>query len=287
MLFTESNLTTNGLHILNEGISITEQESFLHPSTIPISEVSRLNTVQIPYNTLLTFAEENGYSFQESLSMIAEAHDLNIENLSVCIQEEDIILDPDLINEFSNIIISPISSNDEIYQLCEETINAYVESEDEKYLLSLLEEPNWGEGPLQNPIAGAKDKFWGIKHHMTTKNPIGRIKNVIKRNPYKAGTAIAMAAGPIGTIPASALQLYGGAKSIQRIYKKFKNRPRSVIAKKIASLRKLYETWLHRAKIEKDDKTAGVLKTIATNIMLLIDKLLELLQKGADKLSGH
>ena len=155
MLFTESNLTTNGLHILDEGIYLTEQESFLHPSTIPISEVSRLNTVQIPYNTLLTFAEENGYSFQESLSMIAEAHDLNIENLSVCIQEEDIILDPDLINEFSNIIISPISSNDEIYQLCEETINAYVESEDEKYLLSLLEEPNWGEGPLQNPIAGA------------------------------------------------------------------------------------------------------------------------------------
>jgi hypothetical protein len=101
---------------------------------------------------------------------------------------------------------------------------------------------------------------------------------VIRRNPTRAG--IALSGTPVGPV----LALYGGAKNVQRVYNKFKNRPRNVIAKKIAALRKLYEKWLHRAKIERDDKTAGVIKHVCTNIMLIIDKLLELMQKGANKL---
>ncbi len=278
MLFTESQLgSSNAFSILDEATYLTQEESRIRPQTVPVMEVSRLGIVQIPFYAIEELADSNGIGLQEAAIAVCAVNAIEPENVVVSMTEEEVILYPNSIHELGNIVVAPISSSDEVYQFCEAAVDAYAESGNEVYLAQILNEVEWGEGPLQGPISGLEDRLWGIKHHMTTKNIGGRIKNVIIRNPTRAGLALA----PVG----APLAIYGTAKNIQRIYNKFKNRPRSVIAKKIASLRKLYETWLHRAKIERDDKTAGIIKNVLTNIMLLIDKLLELLQKGADKVS--
>ena len=282
MLFTESQLGTgNAFSILDEATYLTQSEGQIQPQTVPVMEVSRLDVVQIPFYAINELAESNGCGLLEAAAAVCSADGIDPQNAVISMTEEEVILYPDVVQEIGSVIVAPISSQDEVYQFCEACIDAYAESGSEEYLNAILNEVEWGEGPLQGPIAGLKDKLWGIKHHMTTKNIPGRIKNVIKRNPYKTSVGLLYASGATTPI-ALPLQFYGTAKGIQKIYKKFRNRPKSVIAKKIASLRKLYETWLHRAKIEQDDKTAGVMKTIATNIMMLIDKLLAFLQRKAD-----
>ena len=283
MLFTESQLGTgNAFSILDEATYLTQSEGQIQPQTVPVMEVSRLGVVQIPFYAINELAESNGCGLLEAAVAVCEADGIDPQNAVISMTEEEVILYPDVVQEVGSVIVAPISSQDEVYQFCEACIDAYAESGSEEYLNAILNEVEWGEGPLQGPITGLKDKLWGIKHHMTTENIPGRIKNVIKRNPYKTSVALMYATNGAAFPIAGPLQLYGTVNSIQKLYRKFKNRPKSVIAKKIASLRKLYETWLHRAKIERDDKTAGVMKTIATNIMMLIDKLLAFLQRKAD-----
>ena len=282
MVFSETQLnTSNALSILESAVYLTQEESIVHPSTIPVCENSRLGVVTVNFGDIVKLAESNGMNLASSILSICETDNIDPHQIAMVMEDSEVILYPEVVNESIPIVVSPISENDEIYQLCLEAVNAYAESGDESHLTSLLE-VEWGEGPIQEPIDTLKDRVWGLKHHMTTKNIGGRLKNVVKRNPYKTGYAINLAAPGLG-VP---LQLYGSAKNIGRIYDHYKNRPRSVIAKKIASLRDLYSKWLHRAKIERDDKTASVMKMIATNIMLLIDKLLLALQKGIDKIAA-
>ena len=192
--------------------------------------------------------------------------------------EEEVILCPHIVQEIGRIVVAPISSQDEVYQLCEAVVNAYFDNGDSSCLEMLLQE---------GLMDGDSELAWTLRHHATTKNIPLRLKNVIKRNPSQTSRAlipIALAASPVAAVPISFYSMYEDVKAIHKLYKQYKDRPKSFIAKKIASLRRLYEVWLHRAKIEKDDKTAGLMKTIATNIMILIDKLLEHLQRGADKI---
>ena len=275
MLFTESQLGANNVFsILDEATYLTQSESQIQPQTVPVMEVSRLGVVQIPFYAINELADSNGCGLLEAAAAVCSADGIDPQNAVISMTEEEVILYPDAVREVGSIVVSPISSQDETYQFCEACIDSYVETGDEQCLTAILQ-----EGIID-------DLEWQGSHELKaalTGNAIRAGLNKIKRNPAKAawGAALATAASPIS----GPLAAYGTYKGIQHVYKKYKNRPKSVIAKKIASLRKLYSKWLERAKIERDDRTAGILKRIATNIMLLIDKLLELLQKGADKIS--
>jgi hypothetical protein len=283
MLIKESQLLTksNILDQLNEAVYLDESEATTQPVTIPVREMSRFGEgyTMVRFSDISRLAEDHSASYMDAVAAVAEASGVDAEKMTIAVDEADVIESPEILDELANVVVAPISETDVVYQLCEATIDEYVQSGDESILESLLSEaPAFGEGPLMGPVEGIKDKIWGLDHHLTTKKAGTRLVNVIRRNPTRAG--IALAGTPVGPV----LALYGGAKNVQRVYNKFKNRPRNVIAKKIAALRKLYEKWLHRAKIERDDKTAGIIKHVCTNIMLIIDKLLELMQKGANKL---
>ena len=64
-------------------------------------------------------------------------------------------------------------------------------------------------------------------------------------------------------------------------YKQYKNKPKSVIGKRIAALRKVYSKFMKRAQSAKDSGIANKLKKVAAKILSVIDKLLEFLQKKA------
>ena len=62
-------------------------------------------------------------------------------------------------------------------------------------------------------------------------------------------------------------------------YKQYKNKPKSVIGKRIAALRGIYKNFMQQA--QNNPQKAGMLKSIAAKILSVIDKLMGYLQNAA------
>ena len=95
---------------------------------------------------------------------------------------------------------------------------------------------------------------------------LSRFTNYMKNNKVKGGLGVVAAGAAIGG------SIYA--------YKRFKNKPRSVIAKRIAALRGIYKKFMINA--QRNPKKANVFKRIAVKILSVIDKLLHYLQNKAD-----
>ena len=139
MLYTVDQLNENALQaldLLDDCMYLSEEESFFHPQSIPIISYNNYPTVH--YNYLDQLTEEFGYSIDEALSIICEAN--NINNVTLLIPDYELISNPWIVNETSNIVLLPISEDSLAYQFCEACIDAYAESGDETWLEALLEE---------------------------------------------------------------------------------------------------------------------------------------------------
>ena len=90
--------------------------------------------------------------------------------------------------------------------------------------------------------------------------------NWVKNNKVKTAVGVGLGAAAIG----------GGIYA----YKQYKNKPRSVIAKRIAALRGVYKKFMLEA--QRNPQKANVFKRIAAKILSVIDKLLGYLQNKAD-----
>ena len=63
-------------------------------------------------------------------------------------------------------------------------------------------------------------------------------------------------------------------------YRHYQNKPKSIIAKRIASLRSIYQKFLHNA--QSNPAKAGVFKRMAAKVLGVIDKLMAFMQRKAD-----
>lgn len=93
------------------------------------------------------------------------------------------------------------------------------------------------------------------------------------------GTSVA-----IGTaLPVLGIPFYLSTKAIvHKIAERYENKPRTLLAKKIAALRNIYSSWMKKANSSKDPGIVARLKQGAAKILQVIDKLMEFLQKKAD-----
>ena len=76
------------------------------------------------------------------------------------------------------------------------------------------------------------------------------------------------------------------AKGLPALAKKvqdYRNRPKSVIAKKIAALRRIYQEWMNKARQSKDSGIASKLKKASAALLSVIDRLLAFLQQKSDR----
>lgn len=208
------------------------------------------------------------------------------------------------------MLLTTVSENDHIYQLCEEAVNKYIETMDESYLISFCEDKD--------------DDDYKVMFHHTSAEPdaIEMGKNLardaanLSSNPFTARKMImdmpgdfasraqgigvhqpqkkAMAANAFWMHPNTLKTLKhagnvgvlaGVAKGIKNIYD-YENKPVGVIAKKIASLRKVL------AKLKKKingggilPKEKNVLQKVATKVTEAIDKLLKFAQKASSNFS--
>ena len=208
------------------------------------------------------------------------------------------------------MLLTTVSEDDRIYQLCEEAVNKYIETMDESYLISFCEDKD--------------DDDYKVMFQHTSADPdmAEMSKNIAKdaanlsSNPFKARKMVmdmpgdfasraqgigvhqpqkkAMAANVFWQHPntmktlgyiGKAGMIAGVAKGIKNIYD-YENKPVCIIAKKIASLRKVL------AKLKKKingggilPKEKNILQKVATKVTEAIDKLLKFAQKASSNFS--
>ena len=140
MLFTEAELYTgvNFESILSEAVYLTEDESMIKPKAIPVVENKRIGAAVVDFKDIDTLSEQYDISYLDAMDIVAEANELNIENLAVAVDEASIIEFPWLVESVGNIVLKPISENDNSFIVVEEAINMLLEN-GEDYFDNILE----------------------------------------------------------------------------------------------------------------------------------------------------
>lgn len=194
-----------------------------------------------------------------------------------------------IINEKS-LLHFVISNDDPIYQFCEECVDSYAYSGDEVFLEAIINEDllhkakrilRQNKGKITFAL-GTVGNMAAIGHHLH-KNPESYLDskgNLYVHDDEKSLKNLDDLKGQLAI--GRGVQWAGVGMGAYDYIKKYRNRPKSVIAKKIASLRRIYSKWLQRANNAIEDREAGICKRIAAKIMNIIDGLLNLLQRAAD-----
>lgn len=290
MLIKESQFVkeSNILDKLNEAVYLTAEESSIHPAEISVFEMSRLGegSAVVSYNDVERFAESNNISLYESLSAIAESNGLDVPKLTIAVDEADLIADPTMVQEM-NYVVVPVSEKDPIYQACSEAVDKFIESGDESLLETLVNEGKIGTAGkviaglgLLGAGAGAAG---GVKTLKDIKQGIDDGNGLRQSVVDNAGKGVASVGLGLGGMVAMHV---GGALYVgDKIYDHYKNKPKNVIAKAIASLRKKYHRIMTKAASASDKTLDGKLKNAGGKILEIIDKLLAKMQEGANKFS--
>lgn len=201
----------------------------------------------------------------------------------------------------SNICKYEDDSN--LYELfCEECLKTYIETNREEYFDCILNEDlyhkakrilrqNKGKIAVGASLLGTigniaytgnqvgQDAVKGVQNIDSTDDELEKIGHAASATANIIGHGLKGGARQVGLLGVGA---YGVGTGTRHYINQFKNRPKSVISKKIASLRKVYAKWLQRANNAVEDREAGISKRIAAKIMNIIDGLLKLLQDKAD-----
>lgn len=175
MVFTEEQLDLSPLSLLDQIVYLEQGESACQAITIPICENQRLNTHTIHVEDILRFSEQNDVDYSDSIAIIAESHNLEPSDITVVINEADIVTEPELVQEFNSVVVAPISEYDPIYQLCEIAVDAYADTEDDALFDFII-----------NEIGG----MMGGSHNQTMLAHIASDAGKLHRNPVKAYDAV-------------------------------------------------------------------------------------------------
>ena len=271
MLFKESDLAQDVN--LDQYMYLTEQESKINISTIPVLENSRIGIHTVDFDNVQKIAEDYGCDYLTAINSIQESNKL--DSVAVVVDESTIIEDASIINELENVIIKPQSENSTAYQFCEEMANAYLESGDEQYLDAIVLD--------EGIVDSAKNSINNIKDSDTYKtsrkyNPKNSVPNynfvkLFSKDKSKAHNP------KVGTRE----YYYYYYKKYMKAIQMANNKPKSWISQKIASLRGIYAKWLEAAKKESDANKANVIKKAAASLLKIIDQLLAKMQKLSDR----
>ena len=158
MLYSQQDLNMNvcagSFDILNESIYI--DHNTISPNTVGVVINEDLNAGIVRFNDVESISEEYGCDYIDAMIAIAEANDIDPNQLAVAIDEAEIIENPTIIYELANVVINPISENSLAYIFCESMIDAYIETDDEDYLYGIVNE---GLGDFIMKIHDKKEAF--------------------------------------------------------------------------------------------------------------------------------
>lgn len=146
MVFSESQLSYNfgsynvldeAFSIMDEAVYLTEEESLLSPIAVPIVENSRIGMPIVNFVDVERISEERGISYNEAVDGIAYAN--NLDELAVAVPDYKLIIDPDIVHEMSNVVLTPLPQNDIAAVFTETFLDAWFETGDIGYLNEMLD----------------------------------------------------------------------------------------------------------------------------------------------------
>ena len=279
MLIKESQLlkqSKDPIAMLDEATFLSEEESKVQPVTIPVREMSRLGegVTMVRFADVERLAEDSQVSYMDAVAAIAEASEVDASKLTIAVDEADLIVDPSLLDEMTNIVVAPLSESSVAYQYVAECIDAWAdmdaENADELLEAALVEDTElkaFAEGLDEVKTKAAEVAEKG-------KEAAGQAAEAAKE---AGGKAVQFAKDNPKTVVGGALAAAGVAAAI---YKASNNKPKSWIGQKIAALRNVYAKWMKKAQ-NADASVAGRIKAAAGKIMAIIDKLMAKLQNAA------
>ena len=229
MLFKQSDLTSNPFqeasNILNESVYLDESEAVVSAKAIPVVENGRIGAFVVRLEDLSCLVEDHGVSYEDAMNVIAESNGIDMDHLAVAVKETTIMANPDIVNELSNIVISPLPKTDSMYQFTEACVDAFVESGDVSYMDLLVEETTKEAIKNAKIFKMIKQRASKYEHKMDNKN--FRIDRDLESNK---------------------LDMKNEKSNIKKLLKTVKhygyNTPKALIQKAILTLRKKYNQIL-------------------------------------------
>jgi hypothetical protein len=254
------------------------------------------------FEDVLAISDQYECSLNEAIEKIAEANDIPSCLLAVDLKEDMAILYPEVVDEMYQVVISPMAENDPIGIWIESVVNEAIEKDDE----SIIESAIFGESAtntIGNAIIGAglanmaRTGYKGYKNQQYWKSLGGKYGEALGQ--FRDPDAIDKQADSIDGIWSSiaAIMVGSSLKSVgqtsdlmDKLYNKLKDRPKNVIAKAIAKLRKSYEKIQEKLNkspglFNKESKMVTTLKKVGSKILSTIDKLLRAMQRTANQFS--
>lgn len=321
MIVTKSDLSMSSV---NEATFLTEQEATFKPNMAPIIESEEGYRVEQSY--IDRVSESQDCAYLEALNLIEQAN--GIENVGVVIDEARSILDPRLVSLYENFYIKPISENNYIYMLCESIFGQAFEEEDCLDLLDEAYDDLYDEsmadskqnqptrlktrrvpGIITRRVPGLLSTPGGVRP-VTRKVPgllstPGGVRPVTRKVPgilnNGSGEQNAPAPTPANkeeeNVATSVADAQKQGESVEAQAKKVENsKDPNIIAKAIASFRKLYHNFMVRvqsserryAKMSPSEQNKfkgrkNIFKHIAAKILSIIDRLTSKLQYLVDR----
>lgn len=296
MFFSSTDLVINSspMRLLEQATYLgdSDSNSFASPLLVPVVESQEYQCLLVEFGSLFNYKSDNDLSLEEALEQIAFSHNCNISDMAISINEADAILNADLIcTSQLPFVVRPISINSTAYNFCETCVDLYAYTGDEEFMDILSEAKVVSPKDFYDQMAGGLDEIdktsrkgvmRDIEDHLmrnTTSDQALQYKTSAKKHMTKSLDML-KAKTKKGEVDSQTAKAAMGF--ISRMNDEMEHAPRTWLASKVASLRSLYMMWLEKARLASDTGQAGICKQIAAKILGVIDKILQLLQRGAN-----
>ena len=108
-------------------------------SMVPVQETKDHRNM-VYYKDLLSLSEDNCVSIEEALDMAIKENCIPRKGLVVAIEEWRPLCNPEIMNQFSDIVLVKESIYSEPYRICDKILSNYLESGENPFWLDVLEE---------------------------------------------------------------------------------------------------------------------------------------------------
>ena len=259
MLIRNNTLTESASSILENATYLYESEMpNVSAYSIPVVANDRFNAGIVSYEDLNRICEDNDIDIVDGIRAVAEANNIDPNDIVVSIDESTIIMDPYVIDEVHQYVVSPVSESHIVSQYTDSMVDAWLESGDDFYLQAIGEPELVLEAKPYTPtdqkeLANYYDKSRkAYKNFMDSKVSIGG--ETIKPD---------------------------DPNFLVKIKRFLTDKPREYLSRAVARLRHTYAKFLEKANKENDDNKIKWYKQIARKILQAIDWILKKVQSAA------
>ena len=255
MLIRNNTLTESANSILENATYLYESEMpNVSAYSIPVVANDRFNAGIVSYEDLNRLCEDNDIEIVDGIRAVAEANQIDPNDVVVSIDESTIISDPWVVDEVHQYVVAPVSESHVVSQYTDAMVDAWLESGDDFYLQAIGEpelvlETTTDQKKLKDYYAAARKREKDFYNSSIT-----------------AGDETIKPDDP---------------NFLVKIKRFLTDKPREYLSRAVARLRHTYAKFLDKANKENDENKIKWYKQIARKILQAVDWILRKIQKAA------